>query len=204
MTEPSAGQPGSSGAWTEGRRIEAAAFDARERARAILARAEEEASRLVAGAEREAALLRDRAVAEGRQEGLARAGADLAAAGAARDHLLAASRGDLLDAAASLAERILEREISRDGDAVVAMAERALADVRGRRRVVLHVHPDDVPRLRGAGPALRAAAETGAVSVRGDPDVLRGGVLVETEGGDVDARLEVQLEALRRALAELE
>ncbi len=29
-------------------------------------------------------------------------------------------------------------------------------------------------------------------------------VLVETEGGDVDARIHVQVEALRRALAELE
>jgi flagellar biosynthesis/type III secretory pathway protein FliH len=204
VTEPFADRPGASGAWTEGRRIDALAFEAREGARAIRARAEEEAARLLAEAGREVALLRERAIAEGRQEGLARAAADLAAAAAARDRLLAAAPGDLLDAAASLAERILDREVSRDEAAVVAMAERALADVRGLRRVVLRAHPDDVPRLRAAGPALGAAAETGAVSLRGDPGLRRGGVVVETEGGDVDARLDVQVEALRRALAELE
>jgi flagellar biosynthesis/type III secretory pathway protein FliH len=57
---------------------------------------------------------------------------------------------------------------------------------------VLHVSPGDAGRVRERwGPA---------VAVREDPGVSPGGVWLETDGGELDARLEAQLEALRAVL----
>jgi flagellar biosynthesis/type III secretory pathway protein FliH len=177
-----------------------AEFDAAARARALVAEAEAEARRIRGEAADEAARARAQGLEEGWQAGRARAAAELVRAAEARDRLLAAARGDLLDAAAALAERVLGREVDRDGDAVVALAERALAEVRGFRRVTLRAHPADAGRLRAM--AGRKAAP--AVAVREDPAVRAGGVVVETEAGELDGRIEAQVEALRRALDALE
>jgi flagellar biosynthesis/type III secretory pathway protein FliH len=199
VEEPSEGRPVSAesrpGLAPASRRVPGAVFDAAARARAIVAEAEEEAGRIRGEAEAEASRARARALAEGREAGLARAAAEIVRAAEARDRLVAAAVGDVLDAAAALAARILGREAECDGELVVAMAERALAEARGRRRVTLRVNPADEARLREVGTGLAAA-------VRADPSVSRGGVVVETASGELDGRIEAQVEALRRALDE--
>jgi len=194
---------------TEGRRIHAEVYDAVGRARTIVAAAEVEARRLRAGAVDEVAQARAEAVAagraEGRQEGLAAAAAALARAAEVRDRLLASATGDLLDAAVALAARILEREVALDAEIVVTLAERALREARGRRRVTVRANPDDLSRLRASASRLAAAAgASGLPCLCGDPAIARGGVVVEAEAGELDARIESQLDELRRALAELE
>jgi flagellar biosynthesis/type III secretory pathway protein FliH len=178
--------------------LPAAEWEAGARARALLARAEAEARRVRAEAEGEVARARAQGLEEGRQAGRAAAAVELLRGAEARDRLLAAARGDLLDAATALAERILGREIERDGDLVAALAERALSVARGRRRVSLRVNPADAGRIRAA------RCLPPAVDVREDASVSRGGVLVETEAGELDGRLEAQVEALRRALDALD
>jgi len=194
---PSEGRPGES-AGQPRRRLPAAEWEAGARARALLARAEAEARRVRAEAEGEVARARAQGLEEGRQAGRAAAAVELLRAAEARDRLLAAARGDLLDAAAALAERILARELERDGDLVAALAERALSVARDRRRVSLRVNPADAGRIRAA------RGLPPAVDVREDASVSRGGVLVETEAGELDGRLEAQVEALRRALDALD
>jgi flagellar biosynthesis/type III secretory pathway protein FliH len=173
-------------------------YDAAVRARALVAQAEAVARRIREEAEGEVSRARAQGLEEGRQAGLAAAAVELVRAAEARDGLLAAARGDLLDAAAALAERILRREIERDGDVVAAMAERALAEARAQRRVSLHVNPADVGRLRAGGMLPPA------VDLREDASVSPGGVRVETEAGEIDGRVEAQVEALRRALDALD
>ena len=178
MEDPSEGRPGES-AGQPRRRVSAAEWEAGARARALLARAEAEARRVRAEAEGEVARARAQGLEEGRQAGRAAAALELLRAAEARDRLLAAARGDLLDAAA-------------------ALAERALSVARGRRRVSLRVNPADAGRIRAA------RSLPPAVDVREDASVSRGGVLVETEAGELDGRLEAQVEALRRALDALD
>ncbi len=186
-----------------GRRIEAAAFDAAERARATLAGAEAEAARVRAGAEADREAVAARAAEEGRAEGLARAAATLAAAGAARDRLLAAAEREVASLALDVARKVLGRELAQDPAAVTDLAARAIAAARDRRQVVLRVNPADADAIRAAeGRLASLLTRAPGLDLREDASIERGGAIVETEAGRVDARVETQLAALARALEE--
>ena len=185
------------------RRIPAEAWEAREAARAHLAEAAEQARDIVGAAVREAAAARAAAVeagfADGLATGLARAAAEVVRGTVERDRLLAGCSTELLDLAIELAERILDRVV-RPGVDAVAAAERALALVRGRPRVVLRTSRDDAAALREEG--VPPGSDPVGVRFVVDPELRAGEVIVEAEGAAVDGRFRVQLTELRRAIAE--
>jgi flagellar biosynthesis/type III secretory pathway protein FliH len=186
-----------------GRRIPAAEQAERDRAAAVRAEAEASAAATRAAAEADRERVRAEAAEAGLAEGLARAAATLAAAAAERDRRLAALEGEIVTLAVEIARRILGRELALDPGAVRELAARALAEARGRRDVALRVNPADAARLRADAPRLAAlAGAPGPLALREDPAIPEGGVLVETEAGRVDARIETQLAALERALRE--
>jgi flagellar biosynthesis/type III secretory pathway protein FliH len=181
-----------------------------DRAR-VLAEAEAEARAVVARAREEAARLRSEAVEQGRQEGIR-----VAAAGredleiererleTERERLLDRAEEEIVHLALAVAGKVLALAV-QDERAVVESARRALARVRGRKELVARVHPADVPALRAEGPGLLpGATRAERLEIRQDPGVGRGGVILETEAGTVDARIEAQLEALGQALLEEE
>lgn len=185
------------------RRIEAAEFNAAERARAIVAEAEARARELLEGAQEERERIRADAAEQGRAEGLARAGAALVAAAAARDRRLAGAEREVVALALDVARKVLGRELAQDRSAVADLAAQALAVARDRREVTLRVNPEDADAIRAAAGRLGALlARAPGLDVREDPTVERGGAVVETEAGRVDARVEAQLAALARAIEE--
>lgn len=185
------------------RRIEAAEFNAAERARAIVAEAEARARELLEGAQEERERIRADAAEQGRAEGLARAGATLVAAAAARDRRLAGAEREVVALALDVARKVLGRELAQDPGAVADLAAQALAVARDRREVTLRVNPADADAIRAAAGRLGALlARAPGLDVREDPTVERGGAVVETEAGRVDARVEAQLAALARAIEE--
>jgi flagellar biosynthesis/type III secretory pathway protein FliH len=170
--------------------VPAPVADARAQAAAILASAE---------AAREEA--RRAGFAAGRDEGLATTTALLAAARAAEAGRVAAAEAELRRLAVRIAEKILARELALGPDAVVDVVRAALAAAAERRQLVVRVHPDDVAAVEAARARLAAAHAPHAVlAVRADPQVGRGGCLVDTEVGTIDARLDVQLAAIEQAL----
>jgi flagellar biosynthesis/type III secretory pathway protein FliH len=185
-----------------GRRIEGVVFDAAARARALVAEAEEDARRIRSEAEAERERIRREAEEAGRCEGFARAAAALAAVAAERERRLAALTGELATLALEVARKVLGRELSREPRAVLDLASHALAEARDRREVTLRVNPADAPTLRANHERLAALLERApGLGVREDVGVEPGGVIVETDAGRVDARVETQLGILERALA---
>ena len=189
--------------WT-GRRIAAGVWQAAQEAQGIVADARAEAAALRRDAAREAALARAEAVAQGhaagRAEGLAAAAATLVRAAALRDQWLGEARGEALDLALAMAGRLLDRDLAADPAAGRLLAVEALAAARGRRRLVLRLHPAAAAALGAAAAALAALAGVPAVAVEADPLLRPGDAVVETEAGSVDGRIATRLDALRAAL----
>ncbi len=186
------------------RRVAAEVYRASQRARRILEAAESDAGRIRGEAEVERERLRVEAVASGREEGRAQASAAVARGALERDRLLASAEGELVRLAVAIAEKILQREVARDEGAVVEMAARALAQARQRREVTLRIHPDDAGAIRRSHRRLLSAlSRARALELREDAAVARGGVLVETEAGVVDGRLETQLAAIGAVLRQV-
>jgi len=167
--------------------------------------AKTEASRIVADAHAEAEEIRDQAREQGRADGRADVAGLLTRARGEADRRLAASEDEIRTLAVRIAERIVRRQLDLRPEAVVDIAKAALADARGRHDFVLRVHPDDVSILEAEQPGLLARLSVSAhILVRADEAIERGGCVVESEVGTVDARLSTQLAVVEKALAESE
>ncbi len=169
-----------------------AVTDAEQRARSILEKAHTEAD-----TERE----------RGYAEGLARAREQNAAQAVALRAEAVKMRADagerLIRLAVELTQRVLHRELQLRPDTIEELAKSALAQVSWCRQVTLRLHPDDVQRLSAAHPGLVETLDPGAeLRLEPDPELRPGDCLVETEAGDVNASVPVQLAALQRALLE--
>jgi flagellar assembly protein FliH len=84
---------------------------------------------------------------------------------------------------------------------VDAVIREALRQVEDTAEIIIQLHPDDLALLRQHNaPLLNGLPETGPLRFAGAPEVTRGGCIVQTRFGLVDARRETKLEQLRQAL----
>ncbi len=152
---------------------------------------------LIESAEREADAIRARARDEARVE----YAAWIVAAQAAYARALHAEEPAVIALACEVARAVLGREAAAGPEVLRDVTSRAMARMRRASVVVLRVHPDDVAvagrEARGWLPEGMEGAET---MVTGDASVERGGAVVETELGRVDARLSRLLEEVARIL----
>jgi type III secretion system HrpE/YscL family protein len=180
--------------------VEAPVFDARMEAEQLLQQARGESEKILAEAHHEADRLRQKAAAEGREKGLQAVTELLVGARAAATKARDQAESELRALAVRIAEKILGREL-KSGDAVNDVVAQALLHAGEPRDVVVRVNPADLEAVeRGKPRLIERVRSARAVSFRPDETVGRGGCVVETELGVVDARLSTQLEAIERAL----
>lgn len=181
--------------------VEAEVYDAHQRAREIVEAAQRQAAQLLRTAEGERDALVAKAREEGFQEGLAEATAILVRARQEHRALVADAEHDAVRLALAVAEKIIGRALELDRELLLSMVAQAAEGVRHHRELVVRVHPEDVELLRASRRKLMdAMGRTREIAVREDPEVQRGGCIVETEGGTVDAQLGTQLKAMEQAL----
>lgn len=172
-----------------------------DRARRDLAAAEASARELLVEARHEAEQQR----ALGYEAGLAQAREETAMAAVAlraEATRVRAEAGDrLIRLAVELAQQVLHQELRTAPDAVESIARSALAEVSWCQQITLRLNPDDARNLAEAKPRLAEALDPGTeLRLETDPTLAPGACVVETEAGNVDASVEVQLAALERAL----
>jgi flagellar biosynthesis/type III secretory pathway protein FliH len=183
--------------------VDALELAARERARVVLAEAEGQAASVRAEAAREREVALQNATRAGREEGLASAAAALLSVAEARQRRLEAAEGEIAAVALQVARKLVGRAVCEHPELVAELTRQALEPVRSRREVLVRVNPRDAPLLRAEQPRLRELLDRApGIAVREDAAIDPGGVVVETEAGRVDARVEAQLAVLERALAE--
>lgn len=183
--------------------VDAEVYDARRAAQAILEDARRRAAALLEEARVERERLAAAAREAARQEGLADAAEALLRARLEASRTVADAERDVVSLACRVAERILGRDLARDPALVVDICATALAELRQVKQLVLRVHPLDATVLRAEHRRfLEVLGRTADVAVKEDPEVQRGGCVVQTEFGTLDAQLSTQFDMLRRVLLE--
>ena len=137
-----------------------------------------------------------RALAEAELEPLRAAlQAAASALGTARDEVIAVVEGRAVELGIMLAEKILATSLELDPRRMLAVVEGALRHLVDADEVVLEVNPADVPLLQAEVATLDATVGgPKSIVVSGERRVGRGGCVVRTREGEIDARLETQLE----------
>ena len=166
---------------------------------------------VVEEARAEAGALRAQAVEEGRAEGLRlgreAAVAELAPAAAAleqaaeaarmlRDELAERAETRAAQFALAIAEKVVAGALEVEPERVVDVVRGALHGLLDGERLIVCVHPDDVELIRAAG----LGSPDMHVEVHGERRVARGGALVRTSVGEVDAQIQRKLDAVRELI----
>jgi flagellar assembly protein FliH len=168
---------------------------------AALARAEAEADAL-------RAVAREEGLREGREEALAALTPALEALNQAVEamQLEQFARAERLEAhavdlALFLAEKVVHGALAVEPERVVEAVRGALRGIVERERVTVLVHPDDLELVRDAMDDVRASL--GGIEhceVQAERRVSRGGAVVRTPDGDVDARVETKMVRAREVV----
>jgi len=154
------------------------------------------------------AIAREEGLREGREEALAALAPALEALNQAVEamQLEQIARAERLekhavDLGLFLAEKVLGGAIAVEPDRVVEAVRGALRGIVERERVTVLVHPDDLELVRDAMDDIRASL--GGIEhceVQAERRVSRGGAVVRTPEGDVDARIETKLVRAREVI----
>jgi flagellar assembly protein FliH len=147
-----------------------------------------------------AGLAEGRAALEPALQALATAAADVAAE---RDRVCAEVEEAAVDLGLRIAEQALAAALAVQPERVVDVVRGALRRLVERGRITLLVHPDDLDIVRDAGDGL--VAELGGIEhldVQAERRVPRGGAIVRTMEGEVDATLTTKLDRAREVLEE--
>ena len=111
------------------------------------------------------------------------------------------TRRRLVELAIQIAEKILQTTLAAEPERVADVLRGALRKAYVRDRLQVVCNPDDLGADRAAPRARcrRRSATLKDLELIGDRRVQRGGVVVRTPGGDIDATIGSQLERLRAA-----
>jgi len=103
--------------------------------------------------------------------------------------------------ALAVAERIVKREITLTDDTVIQQIKEALQRIVGVESIKLRVHPSDETIVRSHRTAFLSALENVRdVIVDTDESIERGGCIIESASGNVDARISTQLRQIESSL----
>ncbi len=118
-----------------------------------------------------------------------------------RQGMLRDAHEDVLRFAFEMAEKIVHRVVEQDPAVVVDQVRLALEHVSRPSSVCIHAHPDDAPLVDEVMPELKELiANCRHVDLREDASVGRGGCIISTEGGQIDATIETQLQRITQTL----
>lgn len=200
--------------------------EAEEKAKQIIAAGQEQVQKLMAQANEqiqqfneqaaaEAEQLRQMAFKKGTDEGLAEgkrqahseyvdlmiSARDLYVQGIKeRRKLIETTEPELARLSIQIAEKIIGLEVTTNSDVIMGVVKEALSDMKDREQVRIHVNPDDYHIVNNDRTSLMRMVEgLKDFDLTIDSKVTRGGCIIETNLGNIDARLETQLGTIQTA-----
>ncbi|MEE2902754.1 MAG: type III secretion system stator protein SctL [Myxococcota bacterium] len=181
--------------------IEKEIVGAEKEARRILAEARTQAQQIIDQAKHEGEEIRQRAHQEGYEEGLGQHTEQTTQALLQVEQMKASIEPEYIKLVTACVEKIIGKELRTEPRTIVSIVRAALKDATQQREINVRVNPDDVDTLRSNQRRLfDVLARAGNVEIREDDSVRRGGCIVVTELGTIDASLDRQLAALEVAL----
>jgi len=179
------------------REVYEASLDAKD----VVAQAQERAKQIVEQAEQECDAIREKAKEEGRQSGLAEWNDILAKTERRAEALFKSWEENMVRLSVRVAEKIIGEQLKLQPESIISMVSEALKGARPARRLAIQVNPEDAPHVRAHIDRLKDSASLGSlIEVVPSANVRRGGCVIDSELGVVDARLDTQLKCLEEVL----
>ena len=197
---------------------------AQEKAEELLQMAQQQAENIKNQSAQESAQLKEQAKEEGRsqgydlgyKQGLAaandrmkeqltqtseRCNAMILASEQEYSRIVQEAEPQIIELVLAICRKIIVEEVGERPSAVLAVVREALQRVRDQKQIVIHVSPDDYDFILAARRELQSVigAEQ-SLSITADPVLNKGGCLIETSFGTVEAGIDTQLDSIRKVL----
>jgi flagellar assembly protein FliH len=103
----------------------------------------------------------------------------------------------------SIAGKILRTEIEKNNNFVIKIIKEALKKIMDDENVRIKINPSDLSYIQNAGSLQFSDILAGSsVTFEADSEIARGGCLVETDSGGIDARIDSQLMVIEETFSE--
>ncbi|MEQ8189110.1 MAG: FliH/SctL family protein [Candidatus Eremiobacterota bacterium] len=104
------------------------------------------------------------------------------------------------DLALKIAEKIINTEVTLNNEIVLNLIKSNLDKIKDREEIIVRVSQDDFPYVKEHEDELRKILEgVKKFRIEADGVVDKGGCMLETNLGNLDSRIEFQLEIMKRA-----
>ncbi|WGK68942.1 flagellar assembly protein FliH [Candidatus Haliotispira prima] len=182
---------------------------AEQQAKDIIARAEEQAREMIENAKLKVEMVeeegRERGTREGTKEGYEQGFAEvrrltnqlhymISGVLRSREEIIASLESDLIDLTLLIARKVVKVLSENQKDIVIYNTLEALKKLRYRGSVTLRVNPEDMDvSLENKEHFIRVVESLEGIHIVEDHTVQRGGCMVESDFGEIDARVSSQL-----------
>jgi flagellar assembly protein FliH len=120
-----------------------------------------------------------------------------------RKELVKKHEKDIVMLIVAVAKKIIQQEIQTNEEAIREVLFKAVALAAEKSKVTVRINPEDFAFVEQLRPEFFAQfSELKSITVTSDPSITQGGCLLETPYGEVDARIETQLERIYQSLEE--
>ncbi len=110
---------------------------------------------------------------------------------------IGSSESELLKLSVKIAEKIIGEEIRLDPSRQVQIVREALSKASTADSILLRIHPDDLQLIRENLPLLQSAFNSPKpLEIKDDFSIPMGSCFIETDRGNLDARIQSQLEQI--------
>lgn len=118
-----------------------------------------------------------------------------------RHKIIDGAEADIVRLAVTICERILNAHLALEPAAVLEMVRAAIGKLVSRETVTVRVNPADIGLMRDHREEIMSMNDISNMRLVEDRRVDRGGVVIDTDAGTIDAKLSTQLREVRRLLA---
>ncbi|GEM_PF-782491 len=119
-----------------------------------------------------------------------------------RKKLLGELQPILVELVGEALHRCLQKEAKRHHQMVLDFAQEAIKKAQDQVHLKLHLNPEDVEEVDAQKEQLQLSVGAGELEIVPDARIERGGCLLETEAGSVDAKLSTVVNQMKESLSE--
>ncbi len=181
--------------------VNAEAFEALTEAKQIIETARKQEAEIIADANRRREEVFAAAKKDAKAEVVATQAEEIAKAKMQAGQILANAEADIIDLACKVAAKIIGRDLERDPETLLEICATATEHTRAAKAMIMRVNPKDAAVLREKKPRLmEKIGRTLELAIREDADIERGGCIIQTEFGSIDAQIGTQVSMLEAVL----
>ena len=168
-------------------------YEAAEKANMIIEAAKKKSKEIIVEEQK-------KAYEAGYHEGMSQAVGFIVKAQSYYEQVLKENEKKLVELALRIAEKIIGESIKLEPEMVMNIVQRCMLRYKMQNNIIVKINPED-QKICESLECTRSIVESsgGSVVFESDETIQRGGILIESESGIIDARIDTQLNRIHEA-----